>query len=272
MTYGDFSAHILGSQTTQELYLRSTMKQDRRNNCLFDLLSQKSIADTLDIVKIAKRFPCAKELHKGHFVKFEQGCAHGWEKDDPPPRFKTLCRWAGHLNSNKYLTEQLAVICHRSLKHCQIIFVNNLSYVSAQSISWPWPILLRGPLTVCCFLLWFLSYHTGFRLALLSYSLIFFCGGKERDVGNEGTLAGWYEKRRLDKKGFRKFLMRYTSKTQSYLGDNKRKDRLKLFVCWVELPKTLSIYPQFIYIQHVVMRHKNCTYITIIMVLKGEWI
>ena len=223
MTYGDFSAHILGSQTTQELYLRSTMKQDRRNNCLFDLLSQKSIADTLDIVKIAKRFPCAKELHKGHFVKFEQGCAHGWEKDDPPPRFKTLCRWAGHLNSNKYLTEQLAVICHRSLKHCQIIFVNNLSYVSAQSISWPWPILLRGPLTVCCFLLWFLSYHTGFRLALLSYSLIFFCGGKERDVGNEGTLAGWYEKRRLDKKGFRKFLMRYTSKTQSYLGDTSEK-------------------------------------------------
>ena len=63
---GDFSTHILGSQTTQELYLRSAMKQDPRNNCLFDLLSQKPIADTLDIVKIAKRFPCAKEKHKGH--------------------------------------------------------------------------------------------------------------------------------------------------------------------------------------------------------------
>ena len=74
---GDFIAHILGSQTTQELYLRSTMKQDRRNNCLFDLFSQKSVADTLDIVKIAKRFPCAKEKPKGHFVKFEQGYAHG---------------------------------------------------------------------------------------------------------------------------------------------------------------------------------------------------
>ena len=70
------------------------MKQKRRNNCLFDLLSQKSIADTLDIVKIAKKFACAKEQHKRHFGKFKQGYAHGWEKDDPPPRFKTLCRRA----------------------------------------------------------------------------------------------------------------------------------------------------------------------------------
>ena len=46
--------------------------------------------------------------------------------------------------------------------------------------------------TISCFLLCFSSYHTGFRLALLSYSFIFFCGEKERDVGNEGTLAGWY--------------------------------------------------------------------------------
>lgn len=53
------------------------MKQDLRNNCLFDLLSQKSIAETLDIVKIAKRFACAKERHKGHFGKFEQGYTHG---------------------------------------------------------------------------------------------------------------------------------------------------------------------------------------------------
>ena len=74
---GDFSAHILGSQTTQELYLRSTMKQDLRNNFPFDLLSQKSIADTLDTIKIAKTFACAKEQHKGHFGKFEQGYAHG---------------------------------------------------------------------------------------------------------------------------------------------------------------------------------------------------
>ena len=169
-----------------QLYLRSTMKHDFRNNCRFNLLSQKSIADTRDIVKIAKRFACAKEQHKGHFGKFEQD-----ERRMTHPHVSKRSA-AGPLNSNKYLTELLAVICHRSLKHCQIIFVNNLSEVSAQSISWPWPLLLTGNLTVSCFLLWFLSYHTGFRLALLSYSLIILCTEKERDVGNEGTLAGWY--------------------------------------------------------------------------------
>ena len=50
--------------------LRSTMKQDRLNNCLL-MHCHKSITDALDIVKMAKRFACANELRKGHFGKFE---------------------------------------------------------------------------------------------------------------------------------------------------------------------------------------------------------
>ena len=50
--------------------LRSTMKQDRLNNCLL-MHCHKSIADTLDTVKIAKRFACSNEQRKGHFGKFE---------------------------------------------------------------------------------------------------------------------------------------------------------------------------------------------------------
>ena len=49
---------------------RSTMKQDRLTNCLL-LNCNQSITDTLDTVKIAKRFACANELHKRHFGKFE---------------------------------------------------------------------------------------------------------------------------------------------------------------------------------------------------------
>ena len=39
-------------------YLRSTMKQDRLYNCLL-MYCHKSITDTLDTVKIGKRFACA---------------------------------------------------------------------------------------------------------------------------------------------------------------------------------------------------------------------
>ena len=44
------------------------MKQDRLNDCPL-LHCHKSITDTLDAVKIAKRFACANEQHKikGHF-------------------------------------------------------------------------------------------------------------------------------------------------------------------------------------------------------------
>ena len=50
-------------------YLRSTMKQDCLNNCLL-MHCHKSITDTLDTVKIAKRFACVVQQRKGHFGKF----------------------------------------------------------------------------------------------------------------------------------------------------------------------------------------------------------
>ena len=51
------------------------MKQDRMNNYLL-MHCHKSITDTLDTVKIAKRFVCANEQRKGHFEKTELGvCA-----------------------------------------------------------------------------------------------------------------------------------------------------------------------------------------------------
>ena len=53
-------------------YLRSTIKQNRLNNCLF-MHCHKSIMGTLYTVKIAKRFARANELCKGHFGKFEKG-------------------------------------------------------------------------------------------------------------------------------------------------------------------------------------------------------
>ena len=65
---GDFRAHIFCPQTTQELYLRSTIKQDRLNNCLL-MYCHKSITDTLATMKTAKRFACANEQRKGHLKK-----------------------------------------------------------------------------------------------------------------------------------------------------------------------------------------------------------
>ena len=59
------------------------MKQDRLNNCLL-IHYHKSITDTLDNVKMAKRFACANELRKGHFGKFEQGYALGLVYDETP--------------------------------------------------------------------------------------------------------------------------------------------------------------------------------------------
>jgi len=44
----------------------------------------KPIRDTLDTVKIAKKFACASELRKGHFVEFELGYALGLVYDEPP--------------------------------------------------------------------------------------------------------------------------------------------------------------------------------------------
>ena len=55
-------------------HLRSTMMQDRLNSCLL-MHCHKSITDTLDTVKIAKRFACANKLRKGPSGKFELGYA-----------------------------------------------------------------------------------------------------------------------------------------------------------------------------------------------------
>ena len=80
---GDIKTHILCPQRRLKNYLRSTMKQDGLNNCL-QMHCHKSITDTQDTVKIAKRFTCANEQRKGHLRKFEQGYAQRWVKDEPP--------------------------------------------------------------------------------------------------------------------------------------------------------------------------------------------
>ena len=57
-----FRVHIFSPQMTQGPYLRSTMKQDRQNNCLL-MHCHKLITDTRDTasVVIAKRVASAKE-------------------------------------------------------------------------------------------------------------------------------------------------------------------------------------------------------------------
>lgn len=64
--------------------LESTMRRDCLDNCLL-MHCHKSITDTLDTSKIAKRFACANEQRKEHFVKFFKGTtdAHSWVKDTP---------------------------------------------------------------------------------------------------------------------------------------------------------------------------------------------
>ena len=67
---------------------RSTMKQDRfslsLNNCLL-MRTQLSITDSMDTVKISKRFACSNELSKWNFGKLEQGYPLGLVYDVPPP-------------------------------------------------------------------------------------------------------------------------------------------------------------------------------------------
>ena len=64
---GDFRAYIFRRLKN---YLRSTMKQARLNNCLLTHC-HKSITDTLDTLKIAKRFGYANDQRKRHFGKSE---------------------------------------------------------------------------------------------------------------------------------------------------------------------------------------------------------
>ena len=72
-------------------YIRSTMKQDRLNNCL-QIHFHESITDTLDTVQIAKRCACANEQRKGHYGKFERdlrmaGRKMSFPPPPPPPPF-----------------------------------------------------------------------------------------------------------------------------------------------------------------------------------------
>ena len=64
--------------------LKSTIRQDRLIKCV-RMHCQKWITTTNDTVKIAKRFPGAKEQRKRHFGKFDHGYVHGCVKMTPPP-------------------------------------------------------------------------------------------------------------------------------------------------------------------------------------------
>ena len=112
---GDFRAHIFCPQTTQELYLRSTMKQDRLNNCLV-MYCHKSITDTLATMKTAKRFACANEQRKGLLKKnLSRGMTMAeWKMcalPPPPPdsdiqllnNWGQLCTWrhGGHFGGQE---------------------------------------------------------------------------------------------------------------------------------------------------------------------------
>ena len=61
-------------------YQRSTMKQDRLNNCPL-MRCHKSITDTLDTLKIA----CVNKQRKRYFGKFDWGYRYGWVEDETPP-------------------------------------------------------------------------------------------------------------------------------------------------------------------------------------------
>jgi len=64
------SERTFSSLRRLKTFLRSTMNQNRLNNCL-PLHCRKSIMDTLDTVDIAKKFVCANQQRKRHFGKCE---------------------------------------------------------------------------------------------------------------------------------------------------------------------------------------------------------
>ena len=66
----DFRAHIFYTQTTTQELPKKHHEAVGLNDCIL-MHCHKSITDTLDTVKIAKRFACANEQRKGHFGKFE---------------------------------------------------------------------------------------------------------------------------------------------------------------------------------------------------------
>jgi len=64
------SERTFSSLRRLKTYLKSTMNQNRLNNCLL-LHCRKSITDTLDTVDIIKKFVRANEQRKRHFGKYE---------------------------------------------------------------------------------------------------------------------------------------------------------------------------------------------------------
>ena len=119
---GDFRAHILCPQTTQELYLRSTMKQDRLNNCLL-MHCHKSITDTLATMKIAKRFACANEQRKGHLKKKIWVGVWVWLSErwlprltpPPPPRIAISSFWTTGASFARDVTAAILVVKNKSI-------------------------------------------------------------------------------------------------------------------------------------------------------------
>ena len=116
---GDFRAHIFCPQTTQELYLRSTMKQDRLNNCLL-MRCHKSITDTLATMKIAKRFACANEQRKGHLKKnLSRGMSMAeWKMSalpPPPPRIAISSFWTTGASFARDVTAAILVVKNNSI-------------------------------------------------------------------------------------------------------------------------------------------------------------
>ena len=115
---GDFRAHIFCPQTTQELYLRSTMKQDRLNNCLV-MYCHKSITDTLATMKTAKRFACANEQRKGLLKKnLSRGMTMAeWKMSalPPPPRIAISSFWTTGASFARDVTAAILVVKNKSI-------------------------------------------------------------------------------------------------------------------------------------------------------------
>ena len=116
---GDFRAHIFCPQTTQEPAEKHLVKQDRLVNCLL-IQCHKSITDTLDTVKIEKRFACANEQRKikGHFGTSEGSMRIAeWKMSPfPPPSPLTFQNAPPPLARNALLHKTLRfVICVVSL-------------------------------------------------------------------------------------------------------------------------------------------------------------
>lgn len=66
-------------------------------------VSQKSIIDTLQPVKIVERFSCANKQHQRQSGNLCREYVHGWVKDKPPTPFKMLCCLCKALSKAEFL-------------------------------------------------------------------------------------------------------------------------------------------------------------------------